>query len=104
MQTPETIAPAPESLDATPPAYLINTLGHPPPPSRSAHCHAWQTAATVIQEYRDRWNVHHPTAPLGPLPTDPAQQLAHEQAAAILRQAQQDLNAGAQQLHLDLAL
>ncbi|MDP8960171.1 MAG: hypothetical protein M3N32_00835, partial [Actinomycetota bacterium] len=74
-----------------PPAYLLTTIGTPPPDSEGRR--AWQEAASRIEAYRLRWEITDPQRPLGSAPLLAGlQQRDHDHAALALDQARHSLH------------
>lgn len=77
---------------ATPPDYLTEQLG-PPPPDGIERAH-WAEAASAVQVYRERFGVRDAHDALGPESDDPWQAAARDHAAQKLWAASRHLGIG----------
>jgi hypothetical protein len=83
--TPHDLAAADQQIfNPAPPKHLRDTLGHVPadPMARMQ----WATAAAIITDYREAWNVADPDSALGPVPADPEQRTERDRAVQAIRE------------------
>lgn len=88
-------------LPASPPPYIVALLG--PAPSEESARRQWDAARAVIEAYRRRWDVDHPTSALGAAPRGLAQAADRDATVAALRGYQQALLAYHRRQVLDQA-
>ena len=76
-------------IEPEPPAYLLKLLG-PLPATARALVH-WTTAAAVVEEYRETWNIRDTASAFGPAPAEEEQRAERERAVAYVREVVQSV-------------
>lgn len=76
---------------ASPPPYIVDLLG--PAPGEAPARRQWDAACAVIEAYRRRWGIDHPTSALGAAAVGLAQAADRDATVAALRAYQGALQA-----------
>lgn len=75
----------------SPPPYIVDLLGSAP--SEESARNQWDAACAVIEAYRHRWGIDHPTSALGAAAAGLAQAADRDETVAALRTYQRELQA-----------